>query len=63
VLKDNLTPPKPRKLQVALTPGLNLYEVQFQGGGNLPLELRGRYTSNKKAEEAIDTHLKQRKVK
>jgi len=37
--------------------GTNLWEIKYEGGGVTPLPLRGRYTTQTKAEEAVERFL------
>ncbi len=61
ITTEDLTPdkkqPQYKELKVALTNGF--YEVYFTGGGQVPSELRGRFTSPKDADMAIRVLLDQ----
>jgi hypothetical protein len=56
---DNVfTPPSnTRKLVPYMERETNLWQVRYEGGGPVPLPLRGKYTSKRTATEAIEKHL------
>ena len=37
-------------------PGTSFYRLGFDGGGELPLELSGRFTGKREAQKAIDNY-------
>lgn len=43
-----------KNLFITPVPNSSFYEVKFQGGGEVPDDLKGKFTSLKRAEEAID---------
>lgn len=52
---------KRKPLKVGRKHGTSLFEVYFEGGGELPKELKGMYTSPTVAQAAIDGYLANRK--
>jgi len=47
----------PKKLIAVPATGTGLYRVQFEGGGQLPEELEGRFTSREVAQTNIDIYV------
>lgn len=54
---------EPKELQVVKEVNSSLYRIKFEGGGELPKALSGRYTSTKLAQDAINNYLAQRDTK
>lgn len=50
-------------MDIVHVPGINLYAVQFQGGGKIPDDLSGKYTTMSIAQKAIDNYLLHRRSK
>ena len=53
-----------KELRIRISPKTpNLYDVYYEGGGELPESLSGLYVSEKDAQYAIDMYLSNRKRK
>lgn len=52
-----------KDLKIRMQPNGRLYEVFFAGGGELPKELTGKYTSHRTAQADITAYLTQRSAK
>ena len=46
-----------KELLIRSSNGRSIYEVYYEGGGELPKSLIGLYTSHIEAQKAIDTYL------
>lgn len=51
---------KTKNLEIVMKHGTGLYKVQYEGGGQLPLELTGAFTDRSKAEIAVEFYLENR---
>jgi hypothetical protein len=49
-----------KELEVYVDPAYAHFRIKYKGGGELPGELKGRYTHRELAEEAIQRYLKKR---
>lgn len=52
-----------KELKYKPTPEGNLFEVYYEGGGQLPDELSGRYNSHKAVQDAIQRYLSKKPAK
>jgi hypothetical protein len=51
-----------KELKVKLQPSGRMYSIYFEGGGELPKELEGAYTSPRTATASIASYLKKREL-
>lgn len=54
---DKFITPNGKEIGIRISGGTALYEPFFTSGGEYPEALRGRYTSPKKASEAIEKYI------
>ena len=52
-----------KELKTRMRPSSMLYEIYYEGGGEVPAELKGEYTSYRFTESAIKTYLVNRESK
>lgn len=55
--KETKTTKKVKEMRTRLIPGTALYEIYFEEGGEVPTQLKGRYTTPTEAQKAIKGYL------